>query len=179
MDHKKIGKRYLATAFLFLLLGGLEAAVMRAQLARPDQHLLTPEAYNQLFSMHGITMIFLYASPILSGFSNYIWPLILGSRDMAFPRLNAFSYWVFLVSGIFLYSSFLIGQAPDRGWFAYAPMTGSTLLARAAHGLLRARADPAHDLDDRGGHQLHHRRCSGCARRACRSTGCRSSCGAR
>ncbi|MEO7986217.1 MAG: cytochrome c oxidase subunit I [Gemmatimonadales bacterium] len=126
VDHKKIGKRYLATAFLFLLLGGLEAAVMRAQLARPDQHLLTPEAYNQLFSMHGITMIFLYASPILSGFSNYIWPLILGSRDMAFPRLNAFSYWVFLVSGIFLYSSFLIGQAPDRGWFAYAPMTGST-----------------------------------------------------
>ena len=126
VDHKKIGKRYLTTAFAFLLLGGLEAAVMRAQLARPDQHLLTPEAYNQLFSMHGITMIFLYASPILSGFSNYIWPLILGSRDMAFPRLNAFSYWVFLMAGIFLYSSFLIGQAPDRGWFAYAPLTGSS-----------------------------------------------------
>ena len=123
VDHKKIGKRYLATAFLFLLLGGIEAGAMRAQLALSDQHLLTPEAYNQLFSMHGITMIFLYASPILSGFSNYIWPLMLGSRDMAFPRLNAFSYWVFLASGIFLYSSFLVGQAPDRGWFAYAPMT--------------------------------------------------------
>ncbi len=123
VDHKKIGMRYLVTAFVFLLLGGLEAAVMRAQLARPDQHLLTPEAYNQLFSMHGITMIFLYASPILSGFSNYVWPLILGSRDMAFPRLNAFSYWTFLAAGIFLYSSFLVGQSPDRGWFAYAPLT--------------------------------------------------------
>jgi cytochrome c oxidase subunit I len=123
VDHKKIGKRYLATAFVFLALGGIEAAIMRLQLAGPDRHLLGPEAYNQLFSMHGITMIFLYASPILSGFSNYVWPLILGSRDMAFPRLNAFSYWVFLGAGIFLYSSFLVGQSPDRGWFAYAPMT--------------------------------------------------------
>jgi cytochrome c oxidase subunit I len=126
VDHKKIGKRYLVTAFVFLLLGGLEAAAMRAQLARPDEHLLTPEAYNQLFSMHGITMIFLYASPILSGFSNYIWPLILGSRDMAFPRVNALSYWTFLAAGIFLYSSFLIGQSPDRGWFAYAPLTSGS-----------------------------------------------------
>jgi cytochrome c oxidase subunit 1/cytochrome c oxidase subunit I+III len=123
VDHKKIGKRYLVTAFTFLLLGGLEAAAMRAQLAGPDQRLLSPEVYNQLFSMHGITMIFLYASPILSGFSNYIWPLMLGSRDMAFPRLNALSYWLFLFSGLFLYSSVLVGQAPDRGWFAYAPLT--------------------------------------------------------
>jgi len=123
VDHKQIGKRYLVTAFAFLLLGGLEAAAMRAQLAGPDEHLLSPEAYNQLFSMHGITMIFLYASPILSGFSNYIWPLMLGSRDMAFPRLNALSYWLFLFSGIFIYSSVIVGQAPDRGWFAYAPMT--------------------------------------------------------
>ena len=123
VDHKQIGKRYLVTAFAFLLLGGLEAAAMRAQLAGPDEHLLSPEAYNQLFSMHGITMIFLYASPILSGFSNYLWPLMLGSRDMAFPRLNALSYWLFLFSGIFIYSSVIVGQAPDRGWFAYAPMT--------------------------------------------------------
>jgi cytochrome c oxidase subunit I len=123
VDHKTIGKRYLVTAFTFLLLGGLEAAAMRAQLAGPDERLLSPDGYNQLFSMHGITMIFLYASPILSGFSNYIWPLMLGSRDMAFPRLNALSYWLFLFSGLFLYSSVLIGQAPDRGWFAYAPLT--------------------------------------------------------
>ncbi len=121
VDHKTIGKRYLVTAFVFLLVGGLEAAVMRAQLAQPNQTLLTPEQYNQLFTMHGVTMIFLYALPVLSGFSNFLWPLLLGSRDMAFPRLNAFSYWVFLFSGIFLYASFPLGRAPDAGWFNYVP----------------------------------------------------------
>ena len=121
VDHKTIGKRYLVTAFLFLLMGGLEAAVMRIQLAQPNETLLTPDQYNQLFTMHGVTMIFLYALPVLSGFSNYLWPLILGSRDMAFPRLNAFSYWVFLFAGIFLYGSFPLGRAPDAGWFNYVP----------------------------------------------------------
>ena len=91
VDHKEIGKRYLVTAFLLLIIGGLEAAVMRAQLAQPNQTLLSPEAYNQLYSMHGLTMIFWYASPILSGFSNYIWPLMLGSRDIEDPRVNALS----------------------------------------------------------------------------------------
>ncbi len=123
VDHKTIGKRYLVTAFAFLLAGGIEAAVMRLQLARADAHLLTPEAYDQLFTMHGVTMIFLFASPILSGFSNYLWPLMLGARDMAYPRVNALSYWTFLLSGLFIYSSFLIGQAPDGGWFNYVPMT--------------------------------------------------------
>jgi cytochrome c oxidase subunit I len=123
VDHKVIGKRYLVTSFVFLLLGGIEALVMRVQLMGPDKAVLSPVAYNQLFSMHGVTMMFLYAAPILSGFSNYIWPLMIGSRDMAFPRLNALSYWIFLLSGIFLYSSFLVGQAPDRGWFAYANLT--------------------------------------------------------
>jgi cytochrome c oxidase subunit 1/cytochrome c oxidase subunit I+III len=94
---------------------------MRAQLAQPGQTLLTPEQYNQLFTMHGVTMIFLYALPVLSGFSNFLWPLLLGSRDMAFPRLNAFSYWVFLFSGLFLYASFPMGRAPDAGWFNYVP----------------------------------------------------------
>jgi cytochrome c oxidase subunit I+III len=121
VDHKTIGKRYLVTAFVFLLLGGIEAATMRVQLAAPGQHLLTPEAYNQLFSMHGLTMILWYASPILSGFSNYIWPLLIGARDMAYPRVNALSYWSYLASGIFLYTSPLIGQAPNDGWFGYAP----------------------------------------------------------
>ncbi|MEP7245344.1 MAG: cytochrome c oxidase subunit I [Gammaproteobacteria bacterium] len=121
VDHKAIGKRYLVTSFVFLILGGLEAAVMRAQLAQPNQTLLTPEQYNQLFTMHGVTMIFLYALPVLSGFSNFLWPLLLGSRDMAFPRLNAFSYWVFLFAGIFLYGSFPLGKAPDAGWFNYVP----------------------------------------------------------
>jgi cytochrome c oxidase subunit 1/cytochrome c oxidase subunit I+III len=124
VDHKTIGMRYLVTAFIFLLMGGVEALIMRLQLARPDQTLLTPEQYNQMFTMHGITMIFLYSLPILSGFSNYLWPLMLGSRDMAFPRLNAFSYWVFLFAGIFLYSSFPLGQAPNAGWFNYVPFAG-------------------------------------------------------
>jgi cytochrome c oxidase subunit 1/cytochrome c oxidase subunit I+III len=121
VDHKTIGLRYLVTAFAFLLIGGVEALVMRVQLAGADQRVLSPEQYNQLFSMHGVTMIFLYALPMLSGFSNYLWPLILGSRDMAFPRLNALSYWVFLAAGIFLYLSFPLGAAPDNGWFDYVP----------------------------------------------------------
>ena len=106
---------------MFLIVGGLEALLIRAQLARPNQTLLTPEQYSQLFTMHGVTMIFLYALPVLSGFSNYLWPLLLGSRDMAFPRLNALSYWVFLFAGLFLYCSFPLGKAPDRGWFNYVP----------------------------------------------------------
>jgi len=121
VDHKEIGKRYIVTAFIFLVLGGVEALIMRVQLARPEQSLLTPEQYNQLFSTHGMTMIFLYALPILSGFSNYLWPLIFGSRDMAFPRLNAVSYWIYLASGIFMYVGFAIGAGPDDGWFNYVP----------------------------------------------------------
>jgi cytochrome c oxidase subunit I len=121
VDHKDIGIRYIVTAFIFLALGGLEALVMRLQLARPNLTLLTPEQYNQLFSTHGMTMIFLYASPILSGFSNFLWPLLLGSRDMAFPRLNALSYWIYLASGLFLYAGFVTGNGPNDGWFNYVP----------------------------------------------------------
>jgi cytochrome c oxidase subunit I len=120
-DHKVIGIRYIVTAFVFLAFGGLEALIMRLQLAGPNHTLLTPQQYDQLFSTHGMTMIFLYASPILSGFSNYLWPLLLGSRDMAFPRLNAFSYWIYLASGIFLYVGFLTGNGPNDGWFNYVP----------------------------------------------------------
>ena len=123
VDHKTIGKRYLVTSLIFLVLGGIEALIMRAQLTHANAHLLSPGAYDQLFTMHGITMIFWYASPVLSGFSNYIWPLMLGSRDMAYPRVNALSYWTFLASGIFIYTALCIGQAPNAGWFAYAPMT--------------------------------------------------------
>src|SRR6202034_2620567 len=123
VDHKQIGIRYIITAFVFLGLGGIEALVMRLQLAGPNLSLLTPSEYNQLFSTHGMTMIFWYASPILSGFSNYLWPLMIGSRDMAYPRVNALSYWTFLLSGLFLYTSPLIGQAPNAGWFAYVPYT--------------------------------------------------------
>jgi cytochrome c oxidase subunit I len=121
VDHKEIGKRYIFTAFAFLVLGGIEALIMRLQLAGPNLSLLTPDQYNQLFSTHGMTMIFLYSSPVLSGFSNYLWPLLLGSRDMAFPRLNAFSYWVYLAAGLFLYAGFLGGYGPNDGWFNYVP----------------------------------------------------------
>jgi cytochrome c oxidase subunit 1/cytochrome c oxidase subunit I+III len=126
VDHKKIGKRYLVTAFAFLLVGGVEALVMRLQLAGPDRHTVSPEAFAQIMTMHGMTMIFWYASPILSGFSNYLVPLLIGSRDMAYPRVNAFSYWTFLVSGLFLYASVPLGMAPSAGWFAYVPLSLKT-----------------------------------------------------
>ncbi|WP_333792956.1 cbb3-type cytochrome c oxidase subunit I [Hyphomicrobium sp.] len=122
VDHKEIGKRYIVTAMLFLLAGGVEALIMRLQLAGPGQRLLTPEQYNILFTMHGASLIFWYASPILSGFSNYLWPLLLGSRDMAFPRLNALSYWIYLFSGLMLYAGFAAGIAPNTGWFDYVPV---------------------------------------------------------
>ena len=121
VDHKSIGKRYLVTAFLFLAAGGIEAVFMRAQLARPNQHLVTPEQYNQLFSMHGMTMIFLYALPVLSGFSNFLFPLLFGSRDMAFPRLNASSYWMYVAAGLFMYAGFAMGAGANDGWFNYVP----------------------------------------------------------
>jgi cytochrome c oxidase subunit I len=123
VDHKEIGKRYIATALAFLIIGGIEALIMRIQLARPDQNLLGPEAYDQIFTMHGMTMIFWYASPILSGFAVYLVPLMIGSRDMAFPRFNAFTYWTYLFSGVLLYIAPLFGQAPHGGWFAYVPYT--------------------------------------------------------
>jgi cytochrome c oxidase subunit 1/cytochrome c oxidase subunit I+III len=122
VDHKQIGLRYIITAFLFLIAGGLEALVFRLQLSWSNLHLLTPEQYDQLFTMHGMTMIFLYAGPVLSGFSNYLWPLLLGARDMALPRLNALSYWVYLFAGIVLYSGFALGFGPNVGWFNYVPL---------------------------------------------------------
>jgi len=122
VDHKRIGLRYLVTALVFLLLGGAEATLMRLQLIGPERRLLSPEAYNQIFTMHGMTMLLWYAAPVLSGFGNYLVPLFIGSRDMAFARLNAFSYWMFLCSGLLLYASVPFGQAPDAGWFAYVPL---------------------------------------------------------
>ena len=123
IDHKVVGMRYVALAFVFFLIGGVEALVMRLQLAWPGQKLLSPEAYNQIFSMHGTTMIFFFATPILFGLGNYFVPLLIGARDVAYPRLNAFGFWVFLAAGLFMYASFLIGRAPDAGWFSYAPLS--------------------------------------------------------
>src|SRR5918998_1798708 len=125
VDHKKIGIMYCVTAFVFFLLGGLEALAIRTQLAAPNQSVLDAETYNQLFTMHGLTMIFLVVMPLGVGLMNYLVPLMIGARDVAFPRLNAFSYWVFLLGGLFLYSSFFLGGAPDGGWFGYAPLNRS------------------------------------------------------
>ncbi|MFN2525498.1 MAG: cytochrome c oxidase subunit I [Actinomycetota bacterium] len=122
VDHKRIGLRYFYTGFAFFAFGGIQALLIRTQLAAPNLDVLQPEPFNQMFSMHGITMMFLFAMPVLSGFGNYFVPLMIGARDMAFPRLNAFGYWVFLAGGIFMYSAFLTGSAPNDGWFNYLPL---------------------------------------------------------
>ncbi len=123
VDHKRIGILYGVTAFIFFLIGGLEALLIRWQLARPDSTFLSPETYNQLFTMHGTTMIFLGVMPLSAMFFNYMIPLQIGARDVAFPRLNAFSYWVFVMGGLLLNASFLFSAAPDAGWFGYANLT--------------------------------------------------------
>ncbi len=124
IDHKRIGVRYIVTAYVVFLLSGIGALLMRVQLARPENRVLSPDAYNQLFTMHGTTMIFLFSTPVLFGFGNYLVPLMIGSRDMAFPRLNAFGYWIFLFAGIFMFASFFVHAAPDAGWFNYVPLAG-------------------------------------------------------
>jgi cytochrome c oxidase subunit I len=123
VDHKKIGILYGVTAFIFFLLGGLEALAIRAQLAQPNAEVLSADTYNQFFTMHGITMIFLVVMPMGVAFFNFFVPLMIGARDVAFPRLNMLSYWIFLFGGIFIYSSFFFGGAPDGGWFGYAPLS--------------------------------------------------------
>jgi cytochrome c oxidase subunit 1 len=126
IDHKRIGIMYGITAFVFFLAGGIEALLIRLQLAQPDGTILSADAYNQVFTMHGTTMIFLVVMPLSTAFFNFLMPIQIGARDVAFPRLNAFSYWTFLFGGLFLYSSFLLGGAPNGGWFGYAPNTSVT-----------------------------------------------------
>ncbi|MGI9079082.1 MAG: cytochrome c oxidase subunit I [Gemmatimonadaceae bacterium] len=123
VDHKRIGQLYLYTAVFWFLIGGIEAGIIRMQLARPNGTLVSAETFNQLFTMHGTTMIFLAIMPLSAAFFNYLIPLQIGARDVAFPRLNAFSYWVFLLGGIFLNASWLVAAAPDGGWFGYTPLT--------------------------------------------------------
>ena len=122
IDHKTIGRRYLVTAFAFFLLGGALAALMRVQLARPGNPLLGPDLYNQVFTTHGTTMMFLFAVPVMQGLGIYFVPLMVGARSIAFPRLVAYSYWMFLFGGIFLYVSLLLNAGPDVGWFSYPPL---------------------------------------------------------
>src|SRR4030081_2668438 len=123
VDHKRIAILYLLTGLFFFVVGGVEALFIRLQLAVPNNHLVAPDTFNQLFTMHGTTMIFLVAMPLLFGFVNYILPLQIGARDMAFPRLNAFGYWCQPFGGILLHFSILAGGAPAVGWFSYAPLS--------------------------------------------------------
>jgi cytochrome c oxidase subunit 1 len=126
VDHKRLGILYGVSAFIFFLIGGIEALLIRLQLATPNGHVLSANQYNQVFTMHGTTMIFLVIMPLSVGLANFMVPLQIGARDVAFPRMNAFSYWTFLFGGIFLYSSFFFGGAPNGGWFGYVPNTSIT-----------------------------------------------------
>ncbi|HEV2866527.1 MAG TPA: cbb3-type cytochrome c oxidase subunit I, partial [Allosphingosinicella sp.] len=124
VNHKAIGRRYLVTAFIFLALGGVLALLMRLQLARPESGLIGPDRYNQIFTMHGTTMMFLFAVPVMDAIAVFVIPLMLGTRAVAFPRLNAFSYFVYLAGGVLLWVAFILNVGPDAGWFAYTPLSG-------------------------------------------------------
>jgi cytochrome c oxidase subunit 1 len=133
VDHKKIGIMYGVAAFFFFLVGGSEALLIRSQLARPGQDLLSANVYNQVFTMHGVTMVFLVVMPMAAAFANYLLPLQIGARDVAFPRMNAFSLWCFLAGGIFLNTSWFLGGGADGGWFNYAP--NSSVIFSPSHGI--------------------------------------------
>jgi cytochrome c oxidase subunit I len=133
VDHKRLGILYIFVALVFLIIAGIEASIIRFQLIRPDNDFVSPELFNRMFTMHGTTMIFFVAMPLIFGFANYLTPLMIGARDMAFPRLNAFSFWIMVFGAFILYASFFTagplreaGSAPDVGWFAYAPLTSRT-----------------------------------------------------
>src|SRR6185312_13121598 len=121
VDHKRIGTLYLFTALSWFAVGGTEAVIMRIQLQGPNGRVVSPEVFNQLFTMHGTTMIFFVVMPLSAAFFNYLIPLMIGARDVAFPRLNAYSYWAWLFAGLFTYSSWFLGGAPNGGWFGYPP----------------------------------------------------------
>ncbi len=121
VDHKRIGILYGVTAFVFFIAGGVEALLIRSQLATPNGEVLSANEYNQMFTMHGTTMVFLVVMPLAAAFGNYLVPLMIGARDVAFPRLNAFGYWAFLLGGLFLYTSFLLGAPPTGDGSATPP----------------------------------------------------------
>ena len=123
VDHKRIGVLYGCTAVVFMLLSGIEAGVIRVQLATPDSDLISPERFNQMFTMHATVMIFMVIMPLSVAFFNFVVPLAIGARDVAFPRLNALSYWIFLFGAILMHFSFIVNEVPDAGWFSYANLT--------------------------------------------------------
>src|ERR1700689_3601132 len=133
VDHKRLGILYIVSALLFLVIGGVEALIIRIQLMHSHNHFVSPQVFNRMFTMHGTTMIFFVVMPVMFGFANYLIPLMIGARDMAFPPLNSFCFWMTAFAGLLLYYSFIggdglygAGNAPDVGWFAYAPLTSKT-----------------------------------------------------
>src|SRR5690606_20172928 len=124
VNHRSIGRRFIFTAFVFFLLGGIEALLMRIQLGSPENTFISPDLYNQLFTMHGTTMMFFFAVPVMEGMGMFLVPLMLGTRDAPFPRMNAFGYYTYLIAGVVLYAAFLMNMGPDAGWFAYPPLSG-------------------------------------------------------
>jgi cytochrome c oxidase subunit I+III len=124
VDHKRIGRRYIVSAFIFLAMGGILALLIRLQLAGPERRFIGPDRYNQIFTMHGANMMFLFAVPVMEAMAVYLVPLMIGTRNIAFPRLNAFSYWIYLAGGILLWVAFTLDMGPDVGWFAYVPLSG-------------------------------------------------------
>ncbi|HUG92896.1 MAG TPA: cbb3-type cytochrome c oxidase subunit I, partial [Planctomycetaceae bacterium] len=130
VNNQPLGLRFMVTACAFFLIGGALAVLLRIQLTVPENSFLGPQLYNQLFTMHGSTMMYLFAVPFLEGLALYLLPLMIGSRDVAFPRLTAFGYWCYLFGGLVFYASFLFGVAPDAGWFAYTPLSGPRFSGR-------------------------------------------------
>src|SRR3954471_20358072 len=124
VDHKEIGKRYIVTAMIFMLMGGVASLIMRLQLAKPESGLISAQRYDELFTMHGTTMMFLFAVPVMEAMAVFLVPLMIGTRAISFPRLNAFSYYTYLAGGVLLWAAFLLNIAPDAGWFAYVPLSG-------------------------------------------------------
>src|SRR5689334_22313209 len=124
VNHRTYGRRFIVTALAFFVFAGILALLMRLQLAGPDQHLIGPDLYSQLFSMHGSVMMFLFAVPIMEALGVYLVPLMVGARNIAFPRLNAFSYWIYLFGGVMICVAFLLDIGPEAGWFSYVPLSG-------------------------------------------------------
>ena len=174
-DHKKIGIMYITTAYIFFLLAGLMALGIRTELAFPGTQLLEPDLYNQAFTMHGTTMIFFFVMPMLAGFANYIVPLQIGAADMAFPRINALSFWIIPFCGVLLFSGFLMGGAANAGWTSYTPLSDADVLDDQRPGPLAGGAHPERRQLDHGRHQLpgHDLPPAGAGHDAC--CGCRSS----
>jgi cytochrome c oxidase subunit I+III len=175
-NHKVIGMRFIVTAFGFFALAAVAALIMRLQLMQPHGRVVGPDLYNQLFTVHGSTMMFLFAVPIMEGLGLYFVPLLIGTRNMAFPRLNAYAYWTYLIGGLFMWVAFFLDTGPDAGWFAYVPLSGPQFGAGKRVDVW-AQMVTFTELSALAGGVNPSPPCSSTARRGWRCTASRSSCG--